>query len=125
MSAPLLTTKLYIPPVRPELVPRPRLLERLNAGLHRKLALMRSIGLIIRPGRLWQDHTAEREGPRGRGAARGAPTGRLGLAGRGEQRSRPVSLLPDRRAAKRSVRTFERVLVGACARHNRCARLGW
>jgi LuxR family maltose regulon positive regulatory protein len=29
----LLQTKLYIPPVRPELVPRPRLIERLNAGL--------------------------------------------------------------------------------------------
>jgi LuxR family maltose regulon positive regulatory protein len=33
MIAPLLTTKLYIPPVRPEWVPRPRLLARLNAGL--------------------------------------------------------------------------------------------
>jgi LuxR family maltose regulon positive regulatory protein len=33
MTAPLLKTKLYIPPVRPELVPRPRLIERLNAGL--------------------------------------------------------------------------------------------
>jgi LuxR family maltose regulon positive regulatory protein len=29
----LLQTKLYIPPIRPELVSRPRLLERLNAGL--------------------------------------------------------------------------------------------
>jgi LuxR family maltose regulon positive regulatory protein len=33
MTAPLLKTKLYIPPVRPELVPRPRLIEQLNAGL--------------------------------------------------------------------------------------------
>ena len=40
MATPLLTTKLYIPPVRPELVPRPRLIERLNAGLHRKLTLV-------------------------------------------------------------------------------------
>ena len=40
MAAPLLTTKLYIPPVRPEVVPRPRLLERLNAGLDRKLTLV-------------------------------------------------------------------------------------
>ena len=40
MTSPLLTTKLYIPPVRPELVPRPRLVERLNAGLHRKLTLV-------------------------------------------------------------------------------------
>ncbi len=37
---PLLRTKLYIPPVRPELVARPRLIERLNAGLHRKLTLV-------------------------------------------------------------------------------------
>ena len=33
MPTPLLTTKLYIPPPRPALVPRPRLVERLNAGL--------------------------------------------------------------------------------------------
>jgi LuxR family maltose regulon positive regulatory protein len=35
VSTPLLQTKLYIPPPRPELVPRPRLIERLNAGLPR------------------------------------------------------------------------------------------
>jgi LuxR family maltose regulon positive regulatory protein len=40
MATPLLRTKLYIPPTRPELVPRPRLIERLNAGLHRKLTLI-------------------------------------------------------------------------------------
>ena len=40
MAVPLLTTKLYIPLVRPELVSRPRLIERLNAGLHRKLTLV-------------------------------------------------------------------------------------
>jgi LuxR family maltose regulon positive regulatory protein len=40
MATPLLTTKLYIPPVRPELVSRPRLIERLNAGLDRKLTLV-------------------------------------------------------------------------------------
>ena len=40
MTTPLLTTKLYIPPVRPELVPRPRLIEKLNEGLHRKLTLI-------------------------------------------------------------------------------------
>lgn len=33
MATPLLATKLYIPPVRPELVPRPRLIERLDEGL--------------------------------------------------------------------------------------------
>jgi LuxR family maltose regulon positive regulatory protein len=36
----LLTTKLYIPPTRPTLVPRSRLIERLNSGLHRKLTLI-------------------------------------------------------------------------------------
>ena len=40
METPLLQTKLYIPPVRPEMVPRPRLIERLNAGLYRKLTLI-------------------------------------------------------------------------------------
>ena len=40
MSTPLLTTKLYIPPTRPELVPRPHLIERLNGGLNRKLTLI-------------------------------------------------------------------------------------
>ena len=40
MSTPLLKTKLYIPPVRPELVSRLRLIERLNMGLHRKLTLV-------------------------------------------------------------------------------------
>ncbi len=33
MSAPILTTKLYIPPARLDLVPRPHLIERLNNGL--------------------------------------------------------------------------------------------
>ncbi len=37
---PLLTTKLYIPPARPGLVPRPRLTQRLNQGLDRKLILI-------------------------------------------------------------------------------------
>jgi LuxR family maltose regulon positive regulatory protein len=40
VSSPLLSTKLYIPPLRPELVPRPHLLERLDAGLHHKLILI-------------------------------------------------------------------------------------
>jgi len=34
MPAPLLTTKLHIPLPRPTLVPRPRLIEKLDAGLH-------------------------------------------------------------------------------------------
>jgi LuxR family maltose regulon positive regulatory protein len=40
MAALLLKTKLHIPLVRPELVSRPRLLERLNAGLEHKLTLI-------------------------------------------------------------------------------------
>src|SRR5258708_6809422 len=40
MSMPILATKLYIPPLRPNVVRRPRLLERLNEGLHRNLTLI-------------------------------------------------------------------------------------
>jgi LuxR family maltose regulon positive regulatory protein len=40
MSIPLLTTKLFLPPARPNLVPRPRLIEVLNAGLKRPLTLI-------------------------------------------------------------------------------------
>ena len=40
MSTPLLLTKIYIPPPRPKVIPRPRLIERLNEGLHRKLTLI-------------------------------------------------------------------------------------
>ena len=37
---PILATKLYIPRLRPNVVSRPRLLELLNEGLHRKLTLI-------------------------------------------------------------------------------------
>jgi LuxR family maltose regulon positive regulatory protein len=40
MPVPILETKLYIAPVRPEMVQRPALLERLSAGLGRKLTLV-------------------------------------------------------------------------------------
>src|SRR4028119_2254579 len=40
MSLPMLATKLYVPPRRPQVVRRSRLLERLHAGLHRKLTLI-------------------------------------------------------------------------------------
>jgi LuxR family transcriptional regulator, maltose regulon positive regulatory protein len=40
MSTPILATKLYIPPAPPKVVVRPRLVERLNEGLHRKLTLI-------------------------------------------------------------------------------------
>ncbi len=34
------TTRLFIPEVRPKIVPRTQLIEQLNAGLHRKLTLV-------------------------------------------------------------------------------------
>ena len=40
MSEPLLLTKLYIPPPRDKIVLRPRLVERINEGLQRKLTLI-------------------------------------------------------------------------------------
>src|SRR5262245_65257144 len=40
MSPPILATKLYIPSPRPKVVFRPRLIERLNEGLRRKLTLI-------------------------------------------------------------------------------------
>lgn len=40
MTTPLLTTKLFIPPTSPNLVPRPRLIERLNEGITHKLILI-------------------------------------------------------------------------------------
>ena len=40
MSTPILATKLYLPPPRPDVVLRPRLTERLNEGLHRNLTLI-------------------------------------------------------------------------------------
>ncbi len=40
MSMPILATKLYIPPLQPNVVLRPRLSKRLDEGLHRKLTLI-------------------------------------------------------------------------------------
>jgi LuxR family maltose regulon positive regulatory protein len=40
MSTPILATKLFLPPPRPKVVPRGRLIERLNEGLHGKLTLI-------------------------------------------------------------------------------------
>ncbi|TMC59571.1 MAG: LuxR family transcriptional regulator, partial [Chloroflexi bacterium] len=40
MTNPLLATKLYVPPSRGDWVARPRLLERLQAGVQRKLTLL-------------------------------------------------------------------------------------
>lgn len=40
MAIPILSTKLYIPPSRPKRVSRPRLIEQLDEGLHRKMTLI-------------------------------------------------------------------------------------
>lgn len=40
MNITILATKLYIPPSPPNGIPRPRLIERLNAGLHHKITLI-------------------------------------------------------------------------------------
>ena len=40
MTLPVLVTKLYVPPPRPEVVPRPHLIGRLHEGLDRKLTLI-------------------------------------------------------------------------------------
>ncbi|HZJ09155.1 MAG TPA: hypothetical protein VFD39_05630, partial [Trueperaceae bacterium] len=40
MLLPILGTKLFRPPTRPDVIARPRLSDRLNAGAHRKLALI-------------------------------------------------------------------------------------
>jgi LuxR family transcriptional regulator, maltose regulon positive regulatory protein len=40
MQTPILATKLFIPPPRAKVVPRPRLIERLHEGLHGKLMLI-------------------------------------------------------------------------------------
>jgi hypothetical protein len=43
MAAPLLSAKLHIPHARPGLVSRPRLVEKLDAGLRCKLALISAL----------------------------------------------------------------------------------
>ena len=40
MPTPILATKLYVPQPQPEIVPRPRLVGRLNESLHRRLTLI-------------------------------------------------------------------------------------
>jgi len=49
MNTPILTTKLYVPPPRPNLVRRPRLLKRLNAGLRQPGGFGRKLTLISAP----------------------------------------------------------------------------
>lgn len=48
MDTPLLLTKLCTPPVRSDLVPPPRLIERLNAGLETDNSLNRTLSLSLR-----------------------------------------------------------------------------
>ena len=40
MSTTILSTKLYVPPPRPNTIPRPHLIERLNEGTRRELTLI-------------------------------------------------------------------------------------
>ena len=49
MSTPILATKLYIPVPRPKVVPRPRLIERLNEGLRQSRGFARKLTLISAP----------------------------------------------------------------------------
>jgi hypothetical protein len=49
MDTPILATKLFIPPTRPELVVRPRLLNELFEGLHHKLTLISAEKTINEP----------------------------------------------------------------------------
>ena len=49
MSTPTLATKLYIPPPRPKVVLRPRLIERLNEGLRQNQGFGRKLTLISAP----------------------------------------------------------------------------
>ena len=46
---PILATKLYIPPPRPKIVRRPRLIERLNEGLRQNTGFGRKLTLISAP----------------------------------------------------------------------------
>ncbi len=46
MSVPILTTKLYIPPLRPKTIRRPHLIKRLHEGLHSNQGFGRKLTLI-------------------------------------------------------------------------------
>jgi LuxR family maltose regulon positive regulatory protein len=49
MSTPLLATKLHYPAARPDLVPRPRLIARLDAGLDQDAGFSRKLTLVSAP----------------------------------------------------------------------------
>ena len=92
MSTPILATKLYVPPPRPNAVLRPCLIERLDEGL-REQADPR-----VRPGRLRQDHDGQRVGGRLQPSRTGGSS-RLALPGRRGRRSGALPGLPRRRSA--------------------------
>jgi len=49
MPEPILSTKLFVPPLRSELVPRPHLIERLNEGLGDDRGFNRKLTLLSAP----------------------------------------------------------------------------
>ena len=89
MTIPLLQTKFFIPPVRPELVPRGRLIERLNAGLrHNGITggdccenpgFARKLTLISAPAGFGKT-TLLSEWARGRGGGTGSTTAPMSIA---------------------------------------------
>jgi LuxR family maltose regulon positive regulatory protein len=54
----LLPTKLYFPPTRPRIVPRPRLLERLQAGLQGPLTLISAPAGFVKTTLLGEWHAS-------------------------------------------------------------------
>jgi LuxR family maltose regulon positive regulatory protein len=62
MAASILATKLYAPPPRPNVVRRPRLIQRLDEGLHRRLTLL-SAPAGFGKTTLLSDWLAERDRP--------------------------------------------------------------
>jgi hypothetical protein len=128
VPTPLLQTKLYIPPVRPETVLRPRLLERLDEGLRlgRKLTLVSAPAGFGKTTLLseWihagvgsreygvgsKEHTSERP-----------PTPyslfRLGLVGRRRQRPGPLPGILCRRPADACPEVPPEYVEGPSRRH--------
>jgi LuxR family transcriptional regulator, maltose regulon positive regulatory protein len=85
---PLLATKVFVPRPRPDLVPRPRLLARLDAGLDAGPVLA-----AVGAGRRGQDQ------PAGRLARPAGPPGRLAHPRRTRPGGRPGPPLPRRRSS--------------------------
>jgi len=84
MITQLLATKLYVPPLRPRLVPRPRLVERLNAGIRsgHKLTLISApagFGKTTLVSEWVNRRVSEAANQRGGAAAGGRPVAWLSL----------------------------------------------